>query len=249
MKRTKISHRGNTIHRRASAACGFAGQVMRESEQPCEVVFHSEPNHATITAMRRWMILLFILVSGCARLLPGHLDALSRPQPAVVLIRGYQDWYSTGIDQLADKLRSKGISAETFREEQWRDVATQLDQHPHSPLILIGFSYGADDVILIARRLRDLHQAVDLLVTIDPVTPANIPANVKHAVNFYEPNGIWDILPWLRGVPLKADPNAAVENINIRIRDDLNEPGTSHETIAENPKIQAAIFELVHSLK
>ena len=199
--------------------------------------------------MVRWIILLCISCAGCARPSAGHLDALSQPRPAVVLIRGYQDWYSTGIDQLATQLHDAGISVEVFREEQWRGVADALVQHPRSPLALIGFSYGADDVILIARRLNDVHQPVDLLVTIDPVTPANIPANVKHAVNFYEPNGIWDIFPWLRGVPLKAGPGAAVENINIRIRDDLNEPGTSHSTIAGNPKIQAAILELVRSLK
>jgi pimeloyl-ACP methyl ester carboxylesterase len=168
----------------------------------------------------------------------------------VCLVRGYQDWYSTGIDQLAGKLHDAGIPAEVFREAQWRDLAGQLKRHPHGALVLIGFSYGADDAILIARQLNDAHQPVDLLITIDPVTPANIPANVKHAVNYYEPNGPWDTFPWLRGVPLTADTGAAAENINIRSRADLNEPGTSHATIAGNEKVHRAIeFLIVQALR
>jgi pimeloyl-ACP methyl ester carboxylesterase len=204
---------------------------------------------ATIFSMLRSMLLLYILLAaGCARLPAGQLDTLSQPQPAVVLIRGYQDWYSTGIDQLAAKLRAADFSTEVFREEQWHDVASELELHRHSPLILIGFSYGADDVILIARRLNDAHRSVELLITIDPVTPAKVPVNVKQAVNYYEPNGIWDIFPWLRGIPLTADPGAAVQNINIRSRADLHEPDTSHATIAGNPKIHAAIEGLIANI-
>ena len=88
--------------------------------------------------------------------------------------------------------------------------------HPHQPIVLIGFSYGADDVILIARQLNEKQLPVDLLITIDPVTPAKIPSNVKRCVNFYEPNGIWDIFPWLRGVPVEG--SSTIENINIGVR-------------------------------
>jgi pimeloyl-ACP methyl ester carboxylesterase len=164
-----------------------------------------------------------------------------------VFIRGFLDWYSTGVDQLANDLRSDGFAVQTFREEQWRDVAAALRQRFPSRhrLVLIGFSYGADDAILISRRLADVHQPVDLLITLDPVTPAKIPANVKRCINFYEPNGFWDLFPWLRGVSVAADPGVVVQNINIRIRPDLNEPGTSHATIAGNEKLQALILRLV----
>jgi pimeloyl-ACP methyl ester carboxylesterase len=199
--------------------------------------------------MIRRMVFLLVLIPGCARLSAGHLETLSQPQPTVVLIRGFQDWYSTGVDQLVNKLHNAGFSAEAFREDQWRDVAIELRQHSHPPLILVGFSYGADDVILIARQLNNAHEPVDLLITIDPVTPASIPANVKQAVNFYEPNGIWDIFPWLRGIPANADPGATVQNIDIRIRQDLNEPDISHATIAANPKIHAAIVDLIRSVQ
>ena len=64
------------------------------------------------------------------------------------------------------------MPATAYREEQWGDLADALLARPAQPLVLVGFSYGADDVILIARRLAEHGRPVDLLVTIDPVTPA-----------------------------------------------------------------------------
>ncbi len=197
--------------------------------------------------MRR-LLLLCILLGGCARLPAGDLRAFSASAPPrACLIRGYRDWYSTGVDQLAGELRSADITACVFREDQWESLPPVLNNNPRSGLILIGFSYGADDVILIARRLNEMHRPVDLLITIDPVTPAAVPGNVKQCVNFYEPDGFWDIFPWLRGVPLAGE--GRIENIDIRNDPLLNEPGTSHSTIAANPKVHQAIKQLAMALQ
>jgi pimeloyl-ACP methyl ester carboxylesterase len=190
--------------------------------------------------------IFFALVSGCSRLSPGPIHAIN-PEPQVILIRGFLDWYSVGIDQLTDELRSTGIPAHAYREEQWKDLSDALLANRPSPIVLIGFSYGADDVISIARRLDEHHLPVQLLITIDPVTPDAVPSNVSACINFYEPNGFWDLFPWLRGVPLQGDAGRTPENIDIRRRSDLLEPNTSHGTIAGNPKIHAKIVELVQS--
>jgi pimeloyl-ACP methyl ester carboxylesterase len=194
--------------------------------------------------MRTWVVLLLlILITGCARLPPGDLAALSRtPPPHLILIRGFLDWYSTGIDQLARQFRDEGIPCQVYREEQWRELGEQLRLHPRQPLVLIGFSYGADDAILIARQLADAHQNVDLLITIDPVTPAPIPAKTR-CCDFYQSNGFWDIFPWLRGIPVTG--SGSIQNIDIRHRPDLLQPNTSHATIAGNPRVQSAILALV----
>ncbi len=187
---------------------------------------------------------MLCLLMGCARLPAGDVSELSHPShPNVILVRGFLDWYSTGIDQLATELRAAGVPCLVYREDQWRQVAEQLSQHPQQPTVLIGFSYGADDVILIARQLSEAKKSVDLLITIDPVTPADIPPNTRRCCDFYQSNGFWDIFPWLRGTPVNG--SGAIENINLRNRPDLLEPGTSHATIAANPKLHAAIGRLV----
>jgi len=177
--------------------------------------------------------------------MPGPSIAARRGH--VVLVRGFQDWYSTGIDELTHELTLAGIDAHAYPEDRWRDVAEMLAaSSTDQPLVLIGFSYGADDVVAIA---RELHRPVDLLMAIDPVTPDAVPANVVRCVNFYQSNGPMDMLPWLRGIPLAREGTSSqpLQNIDIRQRPDLLEPNTSHATIAANRKVHAAMIELVRA--
>ncbi|QOV87544.1 hypothetical protein [Humisphaera borealis] len=211
--------------------------------------------------------LLVGLLNGCNAAPagdPSTLAAITAPttspasRSAIVLIRGWRDLYSDGIDQLASKLRQAGRPAVVFKEDQWRQVESALAERAAakslaSPVILVGFSYGADDVILISRRLNEIGQSVDLLIVIDPVTPAEIPPNVVSCLNFYQSNGVWDAFPWLRGVPVKDEParltrHPPTTNIDIRTRPELLEPGTSHSTIAANAKVHAAIVDAVKRL-
>jgi pimeloyl-ACP methyl ester carboxylesterase len=122
-----------------------------------------------------------------------------------------------------------------------------LARRTDAPLVLIGFSYGADDVLRIARRLSKAKRRVDLLITIDPVTPPRVPANVGACVNYYQSNGAMDLFPWLRGVPLTADREAAAPtNFNLRKhRRDLLQPNTSHATIASHAGLQGEIVQRV----
>lgn len=188
-----------------------------------------------------WAATLLLLSNGCAGVAPVHVDHPLQAGPLhIVLIRGFRDWYSTGIDTLGATLGRDGFQTSVFPENQWRAVADALGRSvDRRPLVLVGFSYGADDVISIA---RSLHRPVQLLITIDPVTPAAVPANVSRCVNFYQPNGVWDAFPWLRGIPLHGDEGAPpLLNVNVRARPSLNAPNLSHATIAANRKIHAAI--------
>lgn len=169
----------------------------------------------------------------------------------VYLLRGWQDLYSQGIDQLADSLRREGVEAQVFRAGQWRELGETISHRyagagRREPLVLIGFSYGADDVVQIADQLKGADLTIDLLITIDPVTPAPVPENVRVGYNFFQSNGVWDAFPWFRGVPLQPDGNRQIMNIDIRRqRTDLLEPDTAHSNIAANPKIHREIIRRV----
>jgi hypothetical protein len=192
-----------------------------------------------------------IFVGGCHPLPAGDVSAVARPAPAsrlgrVYLIRGWRDLWSQGIDSLAEELREQGVDARVFRAAQWHEVAEAIDQAnipAGEPFVLIGFSYGADDAIEISRVLR---RPVDLLIAIDPVTPPSVPGNVKLCYDFYETNGVWDVFPWLRGIPLKAEEPGELVNVDLRAeRRDLVEEATSHSTIAADEKLHGEIVENV----
>jgi surfactin synthase thioesterase subunit len=205
---------------------------------------------------RHLILLLGCCASACQSLPPGRIDAVAArstlPRSGhVYLIRGWQDLYSKGIDTLAAELRDAGVASDVYRASQWQELAAAIaNGYPRSssqePLVLIGFSYGADDVILVARHIATMGVVVDLLVTIDPVTPAPVPGNVRECRNFYKPNGVLDVFPWFRGVPLASDRVVRLCNIDLpRDRSDLLQPDTSHFNIAANPKLHLAILEKV----
>ena len=151
---------------------------------------------------------------------PAMADAAPRLGNAY-LLRGWIGVFSTGINDLTGKLNANGVRAHVYQDDQWRALSRRLigvyaDAENPEPLVLIGHSYGADDVIRIARRLDEAGVAVDLLVTLDPVTPPAVPKNVRRAINLYQPNGVFDALPVLRGIPLSAEVGVELENWNLR---------------------------------
>src|SRR5262249_19539371 len=154
--------------------------------------------------------------------------------PNVYLLRGWLGMYSTGVDQLADELRKENVKVEVYQAEQWRELRDALLAHfemgtHKQPLVLAGFSYGADDAITIARALNEKNIPVDLLISIDPVTPSHVPPNVARCDNYYKSNGFWDNFPWFRGVPLTADDpqKSKLTNADLKTdRTDLLEENT-----------------------
>jgi pimeloyl-ACP methyl ester carboxylesterase len=196
-------------------------------------------------------------VAGCKSMTPGDLDRVQPHSDApragnVYLLRGFLGIWSHGIDQLGRSINQAGVRAHVYQEDQWRQLCDAIiDRYRHAiapePLVLVGHSYGADDAIRIARRLEEAGVRVDLIVTLDPVTPPKVPASVGHCYNIYQPN-LLDSLPVFRGVPLEAEEPAAhnVVNVNVRLdRRDLLEPGTNHFNIEKNTRIHAEIVSTI----
>ncbi len=169
------------------------------------------------------------------------------------LLRGWIGIFSTGIDTLTDKLNAVGIRASVYQDTQYHELGDEIVKkysaaRSHEPLILIGHSYGADDVIRIARKLDENKIPVDLVVTLDAVTPPDVPGNVRICYNLYQSNGIMDKFPFLRGIPLTKEEKSAVKltNVNIRTdRPDLLDPGTDHFNIEKLPRIHDEIVRQV----
>lgn len=155
--------------------------------------------------------------------------------------------WSEGMDELAARLAAAGVEAHVYQQAQADALGDALVRTyggaaDADPVVLVGFSFGADEAIRIARRLGDAGRPVALLVTLDPVTPPDVPPNVGACRNFYQSNGVWDAFPWLRGVPVRGE---RIVNTNIRERADLAEPGTGHDTLAKNSKVHQAVMDLV----
>ena len=99
-------------------------------------------------------------------------SSASKAETRVYLLRGWFGVFSTGLDSVAAELRSKGIKAETVGHLAWKTtVANIIKWHASGnsgPLVLVGHSQGANNVIDMARLLQPENIPVDLLVTLAP---------------------------------------------------------------------------------
>src|SRR5262252_7785451 len=97
-------------------------------------------------------------------------SSATKAETRVYLLRGWFGVFSTGLDSLATELRSKGIKAETVGHLAWKTTVSNIIKWHASgnsgPLVLVGHSQGANNVIDMARMLQRENISVDLLVTI-----------------------------------------------------------------------------------
>lgn len=202
------------------------------------------------------LVALLSVSTGCARSTrPGNLEKVqplsNQPRAGnAYLVRGFLGIFSEGVDRLTRQINESGVRANVYQDDQWAALARRISDEycgtsAAEPLVLVGHSYGADDAIRIARELDRWNVPVDLLVTLDPVTPPPIPKNVRHCVNIYQPNGVWDALPFFRGVAVRQEPDFAgrLDNLDIRgERRDLLDPKTDHFNIEKNPKVHEEVI-------
>src|SRR6516165_8688448 len=181
--------------------------------------------------------LLGILCVAIALVWSGATKAETR----VYLLRGWFGVFSTGLDTLATELRGKGIKAETVGHLAWKSMASDIVKWhatgDSGPLVLIGHSQGANNVIDMARLLQRENISVDLLVTLAPAGQDPIPVNVVRAINYYNSPG------W--GAPVTADAGYRGKLTNINLGGDI---GIYHMAIDKNPKIQAEIERAILSV-
>src|SRR5215470_4720502 len=164
-------------------------------------------------------------------------------EPRVLLLRGWFGVFSTGMDSLANELKAKGIKAEVAGHVQWstavKDIVKERAAGNIGPLVLVGHSQGANNVIDMARSLEANKIPVDLLITLAPFMQDPVPANVVRAINYYQSPG------W--GAPLTTDRGFHGKLSNINVGDDWT---IAHVSIDKSARIHAEIArEIVAALQ
>jgi len=168
-------------------------------------------------------------------------DSALAAGPHVVLLRGWFGVFSTGLDSVADQLSAQGIEAEVAGHLNWSTAVAEILRERSAgqtgPLVLVGHSQGANNVIDMARSLESHNITVDLLVTLSPFLQNPIPANVVKAINYYQAPG------W--GQPIVADHGFHGKIINVDLADDLT---ITHISIDKSARVQAEILHEITAL-
>jgi hypothetical protein len=162
--------------------------------------------------------------------------------PRVILLRGWFGVFSMGLDTVTEQLKAQGINAEVAGHLSWQNEVAEIVRERAAgrtgPLILVGHSQGANNVIDMARALESSHVTVDLLITLSPFMQNRVPLNVAKAINYFQAPG------W--GQPLEAEPGFRGKLINVNLADD---PTISHIGIDKSTKIQTEIVREIAAVK
>lgn len=169
-------------------------------------------------------------------------DCAQAAEPRVIMLRGWFGVFSTGLDGLSDELKGRGINdAVVAGHLYWTTAVKEIEQEraagKHRPIVLIGHSQGANNVIDIARALQQKNIQVDLLVTLAPMLQYPVPSNVVRAVNFYQSPG------W--GAPIAGDTSfhGKIQNVDMS-----NDPTVFHINIDKSAKVHADIVREIVAL-
>ncbi len=126
---------------------------------------------------------------------PAALAGGNRPtqQLPVYVLRGALGIFSSGMDALADEMNANGIAAVSRPFEDWRDYTATIvaAYRAHSyPIVLVGHSWGANTILLMAHELEKRGIPVTLLVFYDVTTSSRIPPNVHWVINYRSTSAI-----------------------------------------------------------
>ena len=133
------------------------------------------------------LMLLAVLALSPQGALAAASDGQKPGNGIVYLVRGGLNIFSTGMDELAEKLRARGVDARTLGQATWKEAAAEAAgryKKKRAPVVLVGHSFGANAAVLIADDLGGKGIPVTLLITFDPTEALKAPVNVKRFLNF-----------------------------------------------------------------
>jgi len=162
----------------------------------------------------------------------------AQAETRVYLLRGWFGVFSTGMDELAADLKTKGIQADAIGHLSWKSTVSKIVKDRASgkafALVLVGHSQGANNVIEMAQALETNKIAVDLLVTLAPMLQEPVPSNVVRAMNYYQNPG------W--GAPLVAGRGFHGKLSNIDVSSELT---ITHINIDKSARVQTEIVRAI----
>jgi len=170
----------------------------------------------------------------------------------VVIVRGTAGYWP-GVDHVVSGLEAQGARPTMIRGWEINRTAGGIVEARRSgeetrPLVLIGYSRGANDAIRLTRRLQNEGVTVNLLVLMETAVQDTVPANVESCLNIYKSSAVaeeW--VPAFRGLPVTVESaHTQLVNYNVRFHDEAIESSDLTQfTVSQNPTVVRMIAERV----
>ncbi|MGA7390417.1 MAG: hypothetical protein WBW99_21165 [Pseudolabrys sp.] len=115
------------------------------------------------------------------------------------------------MDTLDEKPVQRGFAATVHNHIDYEALAAEaarLQKSGKGPIIIIGYSLGADAAIFMAEKMKAAGASVALVVTFGPTMSLKAPSNVSQVVNYYTGSTLVTRGPGFKGRISNLNPNA-----------------------------------------
>lgn len=175
--------------------------------------------------------------STASKVASAPANAQAKPRSSsggthVYLLRGLMNIFSLGMDDLAEKLKRRGIWTMVTNHAEWQslaeDIAAKYKAGRHGPIVLIGHSYGADAVMQMGEYLGKKGVPVSLIVPFDGTASWPASSNVSRVFNIYQR----EYAKMTRGPGFHGDL------VNYFVKD----PDIGHTNIDKSPRLHNLVI-------
>jgi hypothetical protein len=201
---------------------------------------------------------LLTTLPGCATVRSWTAGASQAPNVApqtggsnVVLVRATVGYWP-GCDKLLETLKQGGAPATAIRGWEVNRTADRITAGrrsgaDHAPLVLIGYSRGANDAIRLTRRLQQNGIMVNTLVLLESAAEESVPGNVEACLNVYRSSVAEEWAPVFRRMPVTAESaNTQLVNYNVSFHDDAGAISELNPfSVCQSPRVLQMIEERV----
>jgi pimeloyl-ACP methyl ester carboxylesterase len=158
----------------------------------------------------------------------------------VYVIRGFTNVFSNGMNEIQQKLESRGIRATVHSNGAWKTLANDIIQRAKMrrvslPIIIMGHSLGGVEAVDFANTVAAAGIPVAMIIGVDPgfPTPNLVGPRIGQVLNIKIPSG----KNYLPGKGFQGRINTI----------DASKFGVSHTTIDDSIEVQNLILRAVAS--
>ncbi len=172
--------------------------------------------------------------------------AVPKPPPGgykrgrVIILRGLQNIWSRGMDQLAKKFEAQGVPSSSIildNHVRWQKIANDAiadykKNKDITPIIIIGHSLGGDAALVMSNWMVQNGVPVRLIVVFDAVADTHpLEGGIQEVINFYKPHG------YGQEVTGNKRFTGTITNVDLTARKDIG-----HLNIDENQTLQNEVL-------
>jgi hypothetical protein len=214
-------------------------------------------NFSSRVARNAFVASLITILAGCGTTRNWLPQARARPESAVetapsnvVVVRATAGYWPD-CERLVQSLKDQGAPATVIRGMEINRTADRIVTARRSgdarPLVLIGYSRGANDALRLTRRLQRENIAVDTLILMEMAAQDSVPANVVSCLNVYKSSPADEWVPAFRGLPVTVESaQTNLVNYNVRFHDEaVAQAAINQFTVSQNPAVQTMVVERV----